>query len=69
MLNVGLSLTVAPTRGKPLAEARYEDNIDTTLIPPGAQYGAILGKLQKKRFRNAVLATLSKPLQCPTAHP
>jgi hypothetical protein len=34
------------------------------LTPPGAQYGAILGKAEKrKRLRLAGFATPSKPLQ------
>ena len=38
--------------------------IDTILIPPGAQYGAILGKAEKgNRLIYAVFARLSKPLQ------
>jgi hypothetical protein len=41
-----------------------EGNIDTTLIPPGTQYGATWGKSQKgKPFGYAVFATLCKALQ------
>ena len=41
----------------------------TTLIPPGAQYGATLSKAGKgKPFRYAAFAILSKPLQRLTDH-
>src|SRR5919112_4208324 len=43
--------------------------LDTTLIPPGTQYGATQGKAQKRKpLRNAVFGTLCKPLQRLTAH-
>jgi hypothetical protein len=42
----------------------YEGAIDTTLTPPGTQYGAPLGKAEKrKRLRYAVCANPCKPLQ------
>jgi hypothetical protein len=47
----------------------YEDDIDTILIPPGAQYGATLGKAEKANpLRNAGFAILGKPLQRMTNH-
>jgi hypothetical protein len=39
-------------------------DIDTTLIPPGTQYGATLGKAQQRiRLIYAVFANLCKSLQ------
>ncbi len=58
-------------------DARYEraglrsshSSVDTTLIPPGTQYGATPGKVEKgKRLRYAEFASPCNPLQRLTDH-
>jgi hypothetical protein len=47
-----------------MALGEYEDDIDTTLTPPGTQYGATQCKAQKRNpFRYPAFATSCKPLQ------
>jgi hypothetical protein len=46
-----------------------QDNIDTTLIPPGTQYAATLCRVEQRNpLRNAACASLWKPVQRLTAH-
>jgi hypothetical protein len=52
-----------------LCEARRQSNVDTTLIPPGTQYGATLSNPeQKKPPIYAAFATSCNPLQRMTDH-
>jgi hypothetical protein len=47
-----------------MALGEYEDAIDTTLTPPGTQYGATLSNPeQRNRLKYAACAILCTPLQ------
>ena len=53
-----------------MVSGEYEDEIDTTLIPPGTQYSATPSKAEKRnRLKYAGFVFLCKPLQHMTDHP